>query len=71
MEISFAKGALLLLLVAAVVAMLTHGLRLPYSVGPYHQFRIHGELVTVLTEASKRALVRRIVWGRREILGIP
>lgn len=33
MELSFGKGALLLLLVAAVVAMLTRRLRLPYSVG--------------------------------------
>src|SRR5207302_2838392 len=33
MELSFAKGALLLLLIAAVVAMLTRRLRLPYSVG--------------------------------------
>jgi len=33
MELSFGKGALLLLLVAAVVAMLTRRLRLPYSTG--------------------------------------
>jgi CPA1 family monovalent cation:H+ antiporter len=33
MELSFGKGALLLLLVAAVVAMLTRRVRLPYSVG--------------------------------------
>ena len=33
MELSFGKGALLLLLVAAVVAMLTRRLRLPYSAG--------------------------------------
>jgi monovalent cation:H+ antiporter, CPA1 family len=33
MELSFGKGALLLLLIAAVVAMLTRRLRLPYSVG--------------------------------------
>jgi CPA1 family monovalent cation:H+ antiporter len=33
MEMSFGKGALLLLLVAAVVAMLTRRLRLPYSAG--------------------------------------
>ena len=33
MELSFGNGALLLLLVAAVVAMLTRRLRLPYSVG--------------------------------------
>jgi CPA1 family monovalent cation:H+ antiporter len=33
MELTFGKGALLLLLVAALVAMLTRRLRLPYSVG--------------------------------------
>lgn len=33
MQLSFGKGALLLLLVAAVVAMLTRRLKLPYSVG--------------------------------------
>jgi len=33
MELTFGKGALVLLLVAAVVAMLTRRLRLPYSVG--------------------------------------
>src|SRR5471032_1331411 len=33
MELSFGKGALLLLLVAAVVAILTRRFRLPYSVG--------------------------------------
>lgn len=33
MEPSFGKDTLLLLLVAAVVAMLTRRLRLPYSVG--------------------------------------
>ncbi len=33
MELSLGKGALLLLLVAAVVAMLTRRLRLPYSIG--------------------------------------
>jgi len=33
MELSFGKGALVLLLIAAVVAMLTRRLRLPYSVG--------------------------------------
>jgi Kef-type K+ transport system membrane component KefB len=33
MELNFGKDGLLLLLVAAVVAMLTRRLRLPYSVG--------------------------------------
>lgn len=58
MELSFGKGALLLLLVAAVVAMLTRRLRLPYSVG----LVLAGMGLAFLPMAPKIAFTREILF---------
>ena len=58
MELSFGKEALSLLLVAAVVAMLTRRLRLPYSVG----LVAAGMVVALLPLAPKIKLTKDLIF---------
>jgi len=58
LELSFGRGALLLLLVAAVVAMLTRRLRLPYSVG----LVLAGMGLAFVPLAPRIALTREILF---------
>lgn len=59
MELSFGKGALLLLLIAAVVAMMTRRLRLPYSVG----LVAAGMGLALLPGAPKISLTKDLIFG--------
>ena len=59
MELSFGNGALLLLLVAAVVAMVTRRLTLPYSVG----LVAAGITLALLPSAPKISLTKEIIFN--------
>jgi Kef-type K+ transport system membrane component KefB len=59
MELSFGNGALLLLLVAAVVAMGTRRLRLPYSVG----LVVVGMALALLPMAPKISFTKEIIFN--------
>ena len=59
MELSFGNGALLLLLVAAVVAMVTRRLTLPYSVG----LVAAGIALALLPSAPKISLTKEIIFN--------
>ena len=59
MELSFGNGALLLLLVAAVVAMVTRRLAIPYSVG----LVAAGMVLAVLPLAPKISFTKEIVFN--------
>jgi CPA1 family monovalent cation:H+ antiporter len=59
MELSFAKAALVLLLVAAVVAMLTRRLRLPYSVG----LVAAGMALALVPLAPKISFTKELIFG--------
>jgi CPA1 family monovalent cation:H+ antiporter len=59
MELSFGNGALLLLLVGAVVAMATRGLKLPYSVG----LVVAGMALALLPMAPKISLTKEIIFN--------
>ena len=59
MELSFGNGALLLLLVAAVVAMATRRLRLPYSVG----LVVVGMALALLPMAPKISFTKEIIFN--------
>src|SRR5579862_5643035 len=58
MELNFEKGAVLLLLIAAVVAILTRRLRLPYSVG----LVIAGMGVALLPFAPRVTLTKELIF---------
>jgi CPA1 family monovalent cation:H+ antiporter len=58
MELSFGNGALLLLLVAAVVAMATRRLKLPYSVG----LVAAGMALALLPMAPKISFTKEIIF---------
>ena len=58
MEVTFGKGALMLLLVAAVVAMLTRKLRLPYSVG----LVAAGMVLSLLPFAPRVSLTKELIF---------
>ena len=57
MELNFERGAVLLLLIAAVVAILTRRLRLPYSVG----LVAAGMVVALLPFAPKVSLTKDLI----------
>jgi NhaP-type Na+/H+ or K+/H+ antiporter len=59
MELSFGNGALLLLLVGAVVAMATRRLKLPYSVG----LVVAGMALALLPMAPKISLTKEIIFN--------
>jgi CPA1 family monovalent cation:H+ antiporter len=59
MELNFGRGALLLLLVAAVVAMLTRRLKLPYSVG----LVAAGMVLTLLPFAPKISFTKELIFN--------
>ena len=59
MELSFGNGALLLLLVAAVVAMVTRRLTLPYSVG----LVAAGIALALLPSAPRISLTKQIIFN--------
>lgn len=59
MELSFGNGALLLLLVAAVVAMVTRRLTLPYSVG----LVAAGIILALLPSAPRISLTKEIIFN--------
>src|ERR1035441_10979141 len=59
MELSLGNGALLLLLVGAVVAMATRRLKLPYSVG----LVVAGMALALLPMAPKVSLTKEIIFN--------
>ncbi len=59
MELSFEKGAVVLLLIAAMVAMLTRRLRLPYSVG----LVVAGLGLALLPLAPKVSLTKELIFS--------